>query len=137
MLVCALQATLSNCGNTLKTSTPSDRGKPRRGRANSPGYGNSLRYDTPSGVEMGNPQPSPTAPYGAPRMLFTGQMVVGDLCGGCLRYGRAPSEMPGVSLCPYKNRSVGEPAEGSLPGLGPPAGSRRSRDDGRSRVLSP
>jgi len=61
MLVCHRQATLSNCGNTLKTSTPSARGKPRRGRANSPGYGNSLRYDASLEVEMGNPQPSPTA----------------------------------------------------------------------------
>jgi hypothetical protein len=26
MLVCTTQATLSNCGNTLKTSTPSDVG---------------------------------------------------------------------------------------------------------------
>ena len=78
MLVCALQATLSNCGNTLKTSTPSDRGKPWRGRANSPGYGNSLRYDTFSRVEMGNPQPSPKALVSrAPWMLFTGQMVAG------------------------------------------------------------
>ena len=119
MLVCAEQATLSNCGDTLKTSTPSDRGKPRRGRANSPGYGNSLRYDTPRGVEMGNPQPSPKALSRVPRMLFTGQMVVGDLERGCLRYGRAPSEMLGISLrnsVPELtiNRSVGEPAEGSL-----------------------
>ena len=47
-------------------------------------------------------------------MLFTGQMVVGDSSRGCLRYGRAPSEMSGISLR-FLNRSVGEPAEGSLP----------------------
>src|SRR5215469_13222291 len=36
------------------------RRKRRRGRANSPGYGNSLRYESLRD-EMGNPQPSPKA----------------------------------------------------------------------------
>jgi hypothetical protein len=50
----ALWATLSNCGKPLKPSPLSRLSKDGGGRANSPGYSNSVKDAT-----MGNPQPSP------------------------------------------------------------------------------
>ena len=53
-LQCKLWATLSNCGKPLKPSPLSRSSKDGGGRANSPGYSNSVKDAT-----MGNPQPSP------------------------------------------------------------------------------
>jgi hypothetical protein len=67
---------------------------------------------------MGDPQPSPKA-LSVSWMQFTGQMVVGGY-SSCLRYGRAPRETWEIEVMHIQiNRSVGEPAEGSLPS--PPA----------------
>ena len=71
---------------------------------------------------MGNPQPSPTAPLiylKALWMLFTGQMVVGDSVE-LLKIWSGPFRNVGDKftlsiLYGKNNRSVGEPAEGSLP----------------------
>jgi hypothetical protein len=61
-------ATLPNCGDTLKLQVPSRRGNTVGGQGNDLGYGKNLED-----VTIGNPQPSPKSHYFAQViwMLFT------------------------------------------------------------------
>jgi hypothetical protein len=102
-------------GNTIKLREhPKDlntkrRRKRRRGRANSPGYGNSLRYEHASAKWAIRSQV--LRPLGAMDAVHrpNGSGWLSQL----LKIWSGPSGNIGDKSC-NSNRSVGEPAEGSL-----------------------